>query len=204
MLRPCWWPFGLNKGIRHLDQLSFSRARLKNRLHIYMQKAVVTLWVPRSSRKCRPPPPTSSFPTLLHGMPFLPTFRRISFLLLNSPYTLHSVPSVYLRSFALAPFLHYPALHPSPLDHRTESIASSGSPRQHPASRSSSSCRMRQDGQGENKWNRRRCAYINHRISPTSEFWGRFHLALQEKLLCRHVRSWGGGVRMPVRTCPTG
>jgi hypothetical protein len=142
--------FGLNKVIRHLDQLSFSRARLKNRLHIYMQRAVVTL-VPRSSRKCRPPPSTSSFPPLLQGMPFLPTFRRISFLLLNSPYTLHSVPSVYLRSFASSTFPTLPSTHPSPLDHRTESIASNGSPRQHPASRSSSSCRMRQDEQGENK-----------------------------------------------------
>ena len=197
--------FGLNKVIKHLDQLSFSRARLKNRLHIYMQKAFVTPFEShgRQENVGHPRLPVRFLPSY-KACHFFPHFAAFHFFC-STPLILfiRFLPFIFVP-LHLAPFLHYPALHPSPLDRRTESIASNGSPRQHPASRSSSSCRMRQDEQGANKWNRRSCACINHRKSPTSEFWGRFRPALQEKQLCRHVRSWEGGVRMPVITGPTG
>lgn len=170
-----------------------------------MQKAVVTLFEShgRQENVGHPHLPVRFLPSCkaCHFIPHFAAFHSFC----STPLILfiRFLPFIFVL-LHLAPFLHYPALHPSPLDHRPESIASNGSPRQHPASRSSSSCRMRQDEQEENKWRRRNCACINHRISPTSEFWGWFHLALQKKQLCRHVRGWEVCVRMPVITGPTG
>jgi hypothetical protein len=113
-------------------------------------------------------------------MPFLPTFRRISFLLHNSPYTLHSVPSVYPRSFASSTFPTQPSTSPIPARSQNginrEKQEPPGSIRQAGPPTAAQWGKMEQ-GRKQMK-HRRSCACINHRISPSSEFWGRFHLAI--------------------------